>query len=552
MEPNSHIDTTYHHTQEIGRHSMGIVATPYSQDLVSIAKLTGTGYPVRMSPGAWMLAATVPPSAHTHVKSELPSTIAYKDEANVFTQNQSIQINGGRADFHSFLNGYVSLHMNLGNQPPTSTNYTLIADGSATGLNASASVDMRINGAQRLVVNNTATNVTGNLTASGTVTASGTNGTVVGRFQNTAGSLGVEMVLGSSQGAAINFFQNSFQNAIRVAGSDQMRFGGDRVVMQVPLHVNSQPIIGIDNGSTAQGAVLIRGGNVGTTNANGGDVFLHGGTGNGTGAAGDVVLAHTGSAARGRVLIGTATDDGSNLLQVAGNITASGHLSVSGGSASPMLQTANASSWSNDITQGAVLITARSPHGQRIQLDPRGSDGAGLISGATRFIGSVSFKFRNSFNNGFENIECAGITASGFILVNGAAAAGSASRLNGTTDFLNGTAIVTRISGAFGLHVGNTPINFGSSPVAFPDAQIIRSSAEVVDINNGTAGQFADLRLRNLTASGFVRQGATSLSANPTTLDLPSGAGQLYKNTTSGEVRMWFNDGGSMKSVLLS
>lgn len=40
--------------------------------------------------------------------------------------------------------------------------------------------------------------------------------------------------------------------------------------------------------------------------------------------------------------------------------------------------------------------------------------------------------------------------------------------------------------------------------------------------------------------------------ANPTTDDIPSGTAALWKNATSGEVRLWYNDGGVLKSVLLS
>lgn len=41
-------------------------------------------------------------------------------------------------------------------------------------------------------------------------------------------------------------------------------------------------------------------------------------------------------------------------------------------------------------------------------------------------------------------------------------------------------------------------------------------------------------------------------TANPTTTDITSGTWLVWKNTTSGEVRVWSNDGGVLKSVLLS
>lgn len=43
-----------------------------------------------------------------------------------------------------------------------------------------------------------------------------------------------------------------------------------------------------------------------------------------------------------------------------------------------------------------------------------------------------------------------------------------------------------------------------------------------------------------------------SASADPTTTDITAGNAMLWKNTTSGELRLWANDGGTLKSVLLS
>lgn len=43
-----------------------------------------------------------------------------------------------------------------------------------------------------------------------------------------------------------------------------------------------------------------------------------------------------------------------------------------------------------------------------------------------------------------------------------------------------------------------------------------------------------------------------SLSSDPTASEIGASQWALYKNTTSGEVRLWANDSGTMKSVLLS
>jgi hypothetical protein len=44
----------------------------------------------------------------------------------------------------------------------------------------------------------------------------------------------------------------------------------------------------------------------------------------------------------------------------------------------------------------------------------------------------------------------------------------------------------------------------------------------------------------------------SSLSSNPTTTDVTAGRTRVIKNTTTGELRLWANDGGTLKSALLS
>ena len=43
-----------------------------------------------------------------------------------------------------------------------------------------------------------------------------------------------------------------------------------------------------------------------------------------------------------------------------------------------------------------------------------------------------------------------------------------------------------------------------------------------------------------------------SLSSDPTTSDIAASKAAVYKNTTTGLVKLWTNDGGTMKSVLLT
>ena len=42
-----------------------------------------------------------------------------------------------------------------------------------------------------------------------------------------------------------------------------------------------------------------------------------------------------------------------------------------------------------------------------------------------------------------------------------------------------------------------------------------------------------------------------SLNADPGTANVPEGTWSVWKNTTSGQVRVWVNDGGVMRSVQL-
>lgn len=57
----------------------------------------------------------------------------------------------------------------------------------------------------------------------------------------------------------------------------------------------------------------------------------------------------------------------------------------------------------------------------------------------------------------------------------------------------------------------------------------------------------------HLSATQYTRVSSfISQAANPTTSDIASGQWALYKNTSTGEVRLWANDGGTMKSALLS
>jgi len=54
-------------------------------------------------------------------------------------------------------------------------------------------------------------------------------------------------------------------------------------------------------------------------------------------------------------------------------------------------------------------------------------------------------------------------------------------------------------------------------------------------------------RWKGLSVGGHVTQGWQSSASDPTTSDIPSGSSRMWKNTTTGEIRTWANDGGVMK-----
>ncbi|WP_019986314.1 pyocin knob domain-containing protein [Rudanella lutea] len=52
-------------------------------------------------------------------------------------------------------------------------------------------------------------------------------------------------------------------------------------------------------------------------------------------------------------------------------------------------------------------------------------------------------------------------------------------------------------------------------------------------------------------APGGVLSGWRTKAGNPTTADIPAGRSVIYKNSSNNELRLWANDGGTMKSILL-
>ncbi len=71
-------------------------------------------------------------------------------------------------------------------------------------------------------------------------------------------------------------------------------------------------------------------------------------------------------------------------------------------------------------------------------------------------------------------------------------------------------------------------------------------------LNNGSGLAMKVDNNLNTRFYGPVTSTFQSLSANPSTVDLTAGQSRLVKNTTSGVLSLWANDGGTMKSVALT
>jgi Pectate lyase superfamily protein len=96
----------------------------------------------------------------------------------------------------------------------------------------------------------------------------------------------------------------------------------------------------------------------------------------------------------------------------------------------------------------------------------------------------------------------------------------------------------------------------------------------LIDSNGNGSGTFGEVRVRvsDANKTNVVRMGvgasydmivygsvqpfvgvvARSGGSDPTTTDIPSGKFMVWKNTGSGVVKLWYNDGGVMKSVALA
>lgn len=79
----------------------------------------------------------------------------------------------------------------------------------------------------------------------------------------------------------------------------------------------------------------------------------------------------------------------------------------------------------------------------------------------------------------------------------------------------------------------------------------VNTTNGVFDVtNNGTVDIGVDTR--RFKSAHILRYQWQEKAGAPTATEIPTGYHSVYKNTSNGEMRLWANDGGTLKSVLLS
>jgi len=76
------------------------------------------------------------------------------------------------------------------------------------------------------------------------------------------------------------------------------------------------------------------------------------------------------------------------------------------------------------------------------------------------------------------------------------------------------------------------------------DAGLGRAAAGVLEINNGTAGTFRDLKLRSVYA--------TTKAGAPVAADVPAGTFMVIRDTSGSTTKLYYNNGGTLQSVALA
>lgn len=279
------------------------------------------------------------------------------------------------------------------------------------------------------------------------------------------------------------------------------------------------------DGQTAGHLRLMGGGAMASeTGVTAGHVYVHGGRG---ATNGNTILAHTGSATRGRVLVGTATDDGSTLLQLAGGITTSGQLTNATGTISASTPATFTQTWNN----GAVTFTGLSAN----FTDTASASGSMLLSiqksGSDRITTTKHGLTTLTFDTGQ---IYTGLTVKG---------------TNGTTYWNLGNLIESgdsyvqlRAGDAF-AGANHGAINLGAGYIHIIGGPTNRT----IKTYNGLKLEIAALGGSGiLEVTGPIQETYRTSSLDPTVSDIGSGKRQGWYNTTATEFRDWVNVGGTL------
>ena len=79
-----------------------------------------------------------------------------------------------------------------------------------------------------------------------------------------------------------------------------------------------------------------------------------------------------------------------------------------------------------------------------------------------------------------------------------------------------------------------------------------RDHNKLTNIQGGAVSDYQHITTAQVNAlSNIGSLVMNSKSSDPTTSDIASGMSKLYKNTTTSTVKLWVNDGGTLKSVTL-
>lgn len=104
------------------------------------------------------------------------------------------------------------------------------------------------------------------------------------------------------------------------------------------------------------------------------------------------------------------------------------------------------------------------------------------------------------------------------------------------------------LASAARIYFSSSGATITGSGIANQDLGIGRVSAGTLRIYN-SAGNDGSLQALNGNFSGTVTSAFQTLSADPSTLDIATGLARLVKNSTSGEIAKWLNDGGVIKKI---